>query len=147
MTTTLGARTPPTLADSSAVGCSSGAFPKRQANGDLRLRLARLPSLGGVGGGVDSQRGDGSRSLLMVSYSDDVGPRGRCVVEGSMRCWGECKSHSIYSRVQSVQYQSALEKLSWQEFILNFFVTLKWQLILCIYRVGSSSTLRTKMIK
>lgn len=43
----------------------SGAFPKRQLSGDLRLRLARLPSLGGEGGD-NSYLEDGPRSLSGV---------------------------------------------------------------------------------
>lgn len=41
-----------------AGGVGTGKFPQRKLSGDLKLRLARLPSLGGDGGG--DGRGAGS---------------------------------------------------------------------------------------
>lgn len=43
-------------------GRGGGGFPKRPLNGDLKLRLSRLPSLGGGGGGSGGGHGDGEIS-------------------------------------------------------------------------------------
>lgn len=53
-----------------AGGAGVGQFPQRKLSGDLKLRLARLPSLGGEGGGDGrGGGGDAGRSRRVGAYS------------------------------------------------------------------------------
>lgn len=47
-----------------AGGAGVGKFPQRKLSGDLKLRLARLPSLGGEGVGGDGKGGGGRDASL-----------------------------------------------------------------------------------
>ncbi len=56
-------------------GRGGGGFPKRQLNGDLKLRLSRLPSLGGGGHGDGEISRRGSAVSSRKGRSPGLGVR------------------------------------------------------------------------
>lgn len=69
-----------------AGGGGIGKFPQRKLSGDLKLRLARLPSLGGEGGGGGGGGDAGKYRHGGACSSRRVCTNGLGVRHGTLRC-------------------------------------------------------------